>query len=371
MKKTTVIVMLLLISVGLGNRKRYDFVSTNLIAHYKLNENAADDNAELVVNGDFALWDSEGDRVGDPTGWIVTGESGNDPEVEEVDSGQAHGDTKTTGGFCNIYTSGNYVAIEQTLILIVGRKYRLSVNIDIITVGNLSVADATYAMFTTGSISSTGTTTLTFVATNTAPLLQIKRASGATDITFGDVSIRLCAVEDSSGNDHDGVAQQATDQIHQAGKINGAFDFNGSSDYIEIADISSDVKSIAIWCNPDAVDVTDYLIDLNGTDYITIVSGTVIKNGFATGTQIIYVGGIVASTVTANWHLIVLTSTVGFTADDLDIGQVGGVGYFDGLIDNVMIFNIELSAEQVKQIYNAGRGTEYLDERMPRSRYNF
>jgi len=145
-------------------------------------------------------------------------------------------------------------------------------------------------------------------------------------------------------------------------KINGSFGFNGTDDYIDIGNQGSDVKSIAMWCRPDAINVTDYLIDLNGTDYITIVNGTVTQNGFATGTQVIYVDGIVASTVTANWHLVVLTSTDGFTASDLDIGRLEGGGYFDGLMDNVMIFSKELTPDEIKRIYNNGHGTEILAE---------
>jgi hypothetical protein len=131
-----------------------------------------------------------------------------------------------------------------------------------------------------------------------------------------------------------------------------------TDEWINVGNQGGSVKSISIWCNPDAVNVTDYLIDLNGTDYITIVNGTVTVNGFAASTEVIYVDGVVASTVTANWHHIVVTATAAFTASDLDIGRLEGSGYFNGIIDNVMLFDHTLHAEQVKKLYNGGHGTE-------------
>lgn len=332
-----------------------------LIAHYKMNENTASDNDERVTNGNFATWTVPGT----PTGWTVSGESGNDPEVDEAATGESHANTPTLGGgMCNIYTSnGTLISIQRNVTVVVGRKYRFSIVVDTRVAGGIRIVEGAATMWPTVAYTSAGTYTFTFVATGTTVTLRIVRnAIEATDVTFDDVSVKLCAVEDSSGNDHDGLLQEDTDAAHVDGKINGAFDFDGSSDYIKIGDTASDVKSIVMWVNPDSVTAhTDYPIDLNGTDYITIVNGTVTKNGFATGTQIIYVDGKVASTVTANWHLIGLTSTVGFTADDLDIGREGS-NYFDGLIDNVVFFSIELTPDEVKRLYNNRNGTEILQE---------
>ena len=68
-------------------------------------------------------------------------------------------------------------------------------------------------------------------------------------IDLDNISIQLLAVADSSGNDHDGLAAQDTDAISVAGKVNKAFDFNGSSDYGEIGDHDdfTSVKSISVY----------------------------------------------------------------------------------------------------------------------------
>lgn len=170
-------------------------------------------------------------------------------------------------------------------------------------------------------------------------------------------------VVDSAGTKNgtykDGGVNVNTSTGSVAGKKNFALDLD-TNENVDVGNHGSSIKSIAIWCKPDAVNVTDYLISLNGTDYIRIVNGTVTKNGFGTGTQIIYVDGVVAATVTANWHLISLTSTDGFTASDLDIGKKPPVGYFNGLVDDVMIFDVVLTARQGKKLADFLRGRESI-----------
>ena len=189
-----------------------------LIAHYKMNENTANDNDELVTNGNFAAWTADS-----PDDWDEAGEVGNDPEISEAATGEAHADTPTPGGgMCNIYTSGSYVAVKRVISLIVGRKYRFSINVDNITAGGLEVNIGQQGVGTDFSDifsgAETGIHTAVFTSVEGAnTFLEVKRNSGATDITFDDVSIKLCAVEDSSGNDHDGLAQQDTEMIQVGG----------------------------------------------------------------------------------------------------------------------------------------------------------
>jgi len=133
-----------------------------------------------------------------------------------------------------------------------------------------------------------------------------------------------------------------------------------TDEWINVGNQAGSVKSISLWCNPDAVNVTEYLIDLNGTDYIKITNGTVSAEGFAASTEIIYVDGVIGTTLTANWHHVVVTATAAFVASDLDIGRLEDSGYFNGLIDNVMLFDHTLHAEQVKRLYSGGHGTEIV-----------
>ncbi len=62
------------------------------------------------------------------------------------------------------------------------------------------------------------------------------------------------------------------------------FSFDGSQDVIDIGTGPSSVKTILMWVNPTDIAGTDYPINLNGTDFLTIVTGTLAINGFAGGT---------------------------------------------------------------------------------------
>jgi len=162
---------------------------------------------------------------------------------------------------------------------------------------------------------------------------------------------------DGTYTDLAAAVNTSTGSVASNSNVGTALDLD-TDEWIDVGNQGSSIKTISIWCNPDAVNVTDYLIDLNGTDYITIVNGTVTVNGFAASTEVIHVDGVIASVVTANWHHVVITATSGFTASDLDIGRLEGSGYFNGLIDNVMLFDTPLNIDQIKSLYGAGRGTE-------------
>jgi hypothetical protein len=143
-------------------------------------------NVELITNGDFSAWTAD-----NPDGWTVIGESGNDPEVSEAATGEAHADTPTLGGgMCNLYTSdGTLVQLYQDITLVVGRIYTVSINVDTITSGTLTIDDLTNTQFSE-SITSEGVSTFTFIATATSARLNVKRrTAGANDITFDDVSV--------------------------------------------------------------------------------------------------------------------------------------------------------------------------------------
>lgn len=129
-----------------------------------------------------------------------------------------------------------------------------------------------------------------------------------------------------------------------------------SSMYIDIGTGPASVKTVALWVNPVAVNVTDSPIDLNGTDFLTIVNGTLTQNGFAGGTAVLYTDGVAAAvTVTAGaWYHIAITDTVAKDAADFDIGRETA-NYFDGLIGDVRLYSTVLSAMEMKDLYELQR----------------
>ncbi len=397
-------------------------LSPYLIAHYKMDEDTASDNDELVTNGDFAAWDSIGGRTEDPTGWTVTGEVTTDPEVSEVGTGEGHGGAGT--GMCNIYSSdGTPIYIAQTVSgFVVGRKYRVSVNIDTATTGSIRIRDYGTDQWAGEIYSTTGIKTLTFVATQTTVVLRIDELGSGTDVTIDDVSIQLLAVEDSSGNDHDGLLQQDTDAIHVAGKIDGAFDFDGTSDYILIPDHddfspgdttpgSGTPFSISAWVymhtaryfvwaskwqvgsnqewniftgTPKEIHFRMY--DQNAGAYIGRTYNTSLASYEGKWTHFVatYDGGTLSSgcKIYLNGNRVDDTDSKSGTFISVEnhsqpvwIGRYSDK-YSDGLIDDVMFFSRELSQAEVDYLYiGTGKGyrRRWLDgyRRQYRSRYKF
>ena len=458
--------------------RRYRIVRTltdHLIAHYKMNENTASDNDELVTNGNFAAWTDDNpdgwtvsgetspsshtiDAVdtgaetftisdeGDLSTWFkdgnifeVTGSTGNDgqwtvsstswsspnfviavtgnitnavadgtitphsdPNISEVGTGEAHGGAGT--GMCNLYTSdGSSIRIRQTITLVTGRKYRVSINIDTSTNGELRVYNDGEAMFATKYYTTTGVKTFTFVAIATSiTMALIRNLVAFTDITFDDFSVKLCAVEDSSGNDHDGLLQEDTDAAHVTGKINGAFDFNGSSDYLEIADHADFTPagtpfSISVWVNMhtatyfvwaskwQAGSNQEWLLftgtqktiyyriyDNSAGAYIGRAYGTSLASYEGQWTHFVatYDGGISSSGIRIYLN--------GLRVDDApsennpgsfvaveNLNSAVWIGRYDthhadGLIDNMMFFDVELTLSEVRFLYNNSIGIENI-----------
>lgn len=123
------------------------------------------------------------------------------------------------------------------------------------------------------------------------------------------------SLRDESGNGYTGTA------INSPIPRYPGFDFTAaSSQYIDIGSGPLGVKTIVFWVKPNAVNVTDYPIDLNGNS-VRIVNGTVTLQGFTGGTNIIYVDGAVDTTITAAWHMIAITCTTGRNCTDFDIAR--------------------------------------------------
>lgn len=370
-----------------------------LIAHYKMNENTASDNAELVTNWNFANWTND-----DPNDWTVLYEAGADPMVNEVGTGEGRGGAGT--GSCNIYTTSNLVAMGQIISnLIVGRKYRFYMPISKAgTGGGIAVREIAHIMWPTKYTYTTSKVNFVFVATHTDINLRIQ-SNNADDTTFDNISIKLCAVEDSSGNDHDGLLQEHTADAHVAGKINGAFDFNGTSDYIEIGDHDDFTPvltsfSFSGWYKihemTSCAIASKGVLDTDGEWIIGTYSDDKIKVSFCDeSVNDCYIGRLHNTALTSyenQWLHIVVTYNGGTTSDsvriylngvqsdDADFESNAGsfvavenltghirVGrydtyYTDGLIDNTVLFSIELTPDEVKRLYNNRNGTEILQE---------
>lgn len=132
--------------------------------------------------------------------------------------------------------------------------------------------------------------------------------------------------------------------IHGSG-----INFNGTNAFIDIGDINNEVKTVALWCKPSSIGMTEEILDLNGTAYIKATTGTITAEGFNTPT--IYVNGLSSSTITTNWNYVVATSDTPINASDVDIGRLEASTWFNGIISSTTFWNYPLFTDEIKRYY--------------------
>lgn len=177
---------------------------------------------------------------------------------------------------------------------------------------------------------------------------------------------------DNSGNNNNGTNYGAT---LTTGISNNALSFNGSSDYVDCGNITSlnGLSEITVSCWAYSINFAQsaMLVMKNPVNtvwemYLEIPANVWKWRGGGIGnfmvaslpsnnnwhhllvTQsginaIMYLDGIVVRTNTAD--------VLGTSTGSVNIGRCTGTYYFNGLIDEVRIYNRALSAAEVKQLY--------------------
>jgi hypothetical protein len=236
--------------------------------------------AELLTNGNFANWTAD-----DPDNWTVGGESGSDPEVCEVATGEAHVNCGTPGGgFANLYNSasGYNPYIQQAAIQTVDNWYQWSIELNTVTAGDL------YFSYL-GAGNESWTAPASIVATGRANnvLVRAQPKSAGSDITIDDFSVKKITTSTlfytmGSGDDDVFVTTEATIADDKQGGLVVALD-----------SAATPANFILAWydrVNIDSNDVRMYKYvggDSNGTSIVsdtaeTYSAGapiTVIKDG--------------------------------------------------------------------------------------------
>ncbi len=199
-------------------------------------------------------------------------------------------------------------------------------------------------------------------------------------------------VSDATGNGHGGTASQSMDVMVAAGKLTSALTFNGSSDYVAVADHEAlrleDGGSILAWINPTGLGESDAgrIIDKSNT----VSAGAGYYFALAAGNKLAFrVAGDTAETLSSanavtigSWqHVAVVFDAYGrkLYVNGVDVTASGGSATrlpaastaelrlgnragatdrsFYGLIDDVRIHNRPLSSQELAAIYNSGSGT--------------
>jgi hypothetical protein len=197
----------------------------------------------------------------------------------------------------------------------------------------------------------------------------------------------------SAGTCNSGAGTEMWDD-GTTGKFNSSLGFDGTDDYVSVADssvldITGDI-TVSLWAKPSVVDTsTDILLEKgDGTNATSRAFGIRI-NGSSLWSGAFYntSGGsdVFASNITpvvGRWDHVVITrtstidriyvngqqagssslsGTLNNTSTILAIGRPGSLGsnYFNGQIDDVRIYNYALSATQVKTVYNENAAVRF------------
>jgi Concanavalin A-like lectin/glucanases superfamily len=106
-----------------------------------------------------------------------------------------------------------------------------------------------------------------------------------------------------------------------AGKFDYSLQFNGVNTAVDIASLSDMGVTVALWKKNSTDNMWYHLVNSSGTLYV---------NG-----------------VTGSGQVMPITNVSG----NVVIGRDSSGNYFNGIIDEVMIFNVTLTADQVKSLY--------------------
>jgi len=131
----------------------------------------------------------------------------------------------------------------------------------------------------------------------------------------------------------------------------GTASFNGSSSKI-VYKIINKVRSVELRLE----NVTSFYCKLSSSRTIQIVSGTLSTTGFTSATY--YVNSVVGTSVSATGKVhIVITDSVDFTVNDLQIGY-NGTSYGNFKADLHCFYNRALTATEVANLYNGKTNKE-------------
>ena len=125
---------------------------------------------------------------------------------------------------------------------------------------------------------------------------------------------------------------------------------------MDAGDVGAGIQTISFWMKTD--DATDIkILNIDGTDQIEIDgTGNILATSFPSAT--IYVDGSVSAAVDTSWHFVTITDSTGVSASTFQIGQVAS-SFFDGIIDEVRIYNRVLSVDEIGRLYDLGN-VEYV-----------
>jgi hypothetical protein len=126
---------------------------------------------------------------------------------------------------------------------------------------------------------------------------------------------------DYSGLNNTGTCSGGTCPSWTAGKFDYGLQFDGVNDYVNVPSLSDMGVTVSLWKKSSTDTMWYHLVNSSGTLYVNGASGS--------------------------GQVIPITNVSG----NVVIGRDSSGNYFNGIIDEVMIFNTSLTADQVKSLY--------------------
>jgi hypothetical protein len=186
-------------------------------------------------------------------------------------------------------------------------------------------------------------------------------------------------VVDSSRNGNNGIARRNTQDMHTIGVIDGALYFNGTSDYIDLQDMSfpsgNSSRSVCFWINATASTSNDYIfyygrasvnnrfsIYRDRTDGKLKFSayandwntGHVLSTGVWRHVAFTFDGRVLKLYIDGNF-VASTTTTCDTVLEKAYIGCHGDIiAFFGGMLDEFAIFDEALSESEIKTMYVGG-----------------
>ncbi len=207
-------------------------------------------------------------------------------------------------------------------------------------------------------------------------------------------------VVDSAGSNTgtfgDATGDPNTNAHNTAGKINGALTFDGTDDYIDIGDvIGARAYTKVAWVKrADGVNLNN-IISTGNADYSHVFwaphtysyklsAGNMdtdhVQDDDPLAVDVWYQVAVTFDPAVELGKMVLYKNSVPVDSNSsvptpssspkTYIGRYNTGYNFNGTIDNVMIFNRALTAEEIKYLYNGGIGLEVLGQRNPRGRYS-
>ena len=165
-------------------------------------------------------------------------------------------------------------------------------------------------------------------------------------------------LRDTTHNNNNGLLDSGISSIRYGGITGSIPLFDGSSNdqmKITCSAAITGIKSISFWIKPKSVsqktllylkdDSTDTFIEINGSAQINtsnVSSPTTYVNTSTTTTTL----------VVDKWYHIVITTGTGITTDtSIYVSSKVSSDYYNGFIDDIRFYNIELTSQQINNLY--------------------